>query len=204
MLRRVNSALFRAPAGARIQVVTQAQGNNGVNDARFEYAQQILPRETILGLPGCSFTVAGTSEGLEAVVVFDPAAPGTARYDLFEVENGIANALQKSVTAANASPLIGFTIDPVGALVPAGPVGFAAPRAAKGAKAKGKPATRAKKTARKKTAGKKKAGGKKKTAGKKTTAGKKKRARRTSVGRKTAGKKKRTARNTRRISRRRR
>jgi len=198
MLRRVNSALFRAPAGARIQVVTQAQGNNGVNDARFEYAQQILPRETILGLPGCSFTVAGTSEGLEAVVVFDPAAPGTARYDLFEVENGIANALQKSVTAANASPLIGFTIDPVGALVPAGPVGFAAPRAAKGAKAKGEPATRAKKTARKKTAGKKKAGGKKKTAGKK------KRARRTSVGRKTAGKKKRTARNTRRISRRRR
>ena len=53
MLRRVNAALFEAPAGARIEVVAQSQNNNGVNDARFEYAGRILPRETIQGLPGC-------------------------------------------------------------------------------------------------------------------------------------------------------
>ncbi len=74
MLRRVNAALFEAPPGALIRVVVEAQGNNGVNDARFEYGGQILPRETILGLPGCSFTVADFSERLEAVVVFDPGA----------------------------------------------------------------------------------------------------------------------------------
>jgi hypothetical protein len=113
MLRRVNAALFEAPPGALIRVVAEAQGNNGVNDARFEYAGQILPRETILGLPGCSFTVADFSERLEAVVVFDPGAPGSARYDLFEVENGVKNDLQKSTRHSESTPLISFTIDPV-------------------------------------------------------------------------------------------
>jgi hypothetical protein len=113
MLRRVNAALFEAPPGALIHVVAEAQGNNGVNDARFEYAGQILPRETMLGLPGCSFTVADSSERLEAVVVFDPGAPGSARYDLFEVENGVKNDLQKSTRHSDSTPLISFTIDPV-------------------------------------------------------------------------------------------
>ena len=113
MLRRVNAALFEAPPGAVIQVVADAQGNNGVNDARFEYAGQILPRVTILGLPGCSFTVADFSERLEAVVVFDPAAPASARYDLFEVENGVKSDLQKSTKHSDSSPLISFTIDPI-------------------------------------------------------------------------------------------
>jgi len=112
MLRRVNAALFEAPAGARIQVVAAAQENNGVNDARFEYAGQILPRETIQGLPGCSFTVADAREGLEAAVVFDPAAPGSARYDLFEIENGATLDLHKSTTHSDFSPLISFTIKP--------------------------------------------------------------------------------------------
>ena len=34
MLERVNAALFKAPRGARIQIV--AENNNGVNDGRFE------------------------------------------------------------------------------------------------------------------------------------------------------------------------
>lgn len=113
MLRRVNAALFEAPPGAAIQVVAEALGNNGVNDARFEYAGQILPRLMILGLPGCSFFVADVSERLEAVVVFDPAAPGSARYDLFEVENGVKTDLQKSTKHSDSAPLISFTIDPV-------------------------------------------------------------------------------------------
>jgi hypothetical protein len=113
MLRRVNSALFEAPPGARIQVVAEAQGNNGVNDARFEYAGQILPRETILGLPGCSFTVAGPGQRLEAGVVFDPGASGGARYDLFEVENSVKSNLNKSVRSSDGSLLISFAIDPV-------------------------------------------------------------------------------------------
>jgi hypothetical protein len=112
MLRRVNAALFEAPAGARIQVVAAAQENNGVNDARFEYAGQILPRETIQGLPGCSLTVADARKGLEAAVVFDPAAPGSARYDLFEIENGAALDLNKSTRNSDSAPLISFTIRP--------------------------------------------------------------------------------------------
>ena len=127
MLRRVNAALFEAPPGALIRVVAEAQGNNGVNDARFEYAGQILPRETILGLPGCSFTVADFSERLEAVVVFDPGAPGSARYDLFEVENGVKNDLQKSTRHSDSTPLISFTIDPVLVAVSARSEGSGAP-----------------------------------------------------------------------------
>jgi hypothetical protein len=113
MLRRVHTALFEAPAGARIEIVVESQGNNGVNDARFEYAGRVLPRETILGLPGCSFTVENTSRILEAVVVFDTAAPGTARYDMFEVENGVKSDLQKSTRHSQSVPQIGFAIDPL-------------------------------------------------------------------------------------------
>ena len=155
MLRRVNAALFEAPPGAVIQVVADAQGNNGVNDARFEYAGQILARETILGLPGCSFTIADFSERLEAVVVFDPGAPGSARYDLFEVENGVRNDLQKSTRHSDSTPLISFTIDPVMVAVSSGSRA-AAPRPLR------KAARR--KAARKRTAVKKKKPAKKKPA----------------------------------------
>jgi hypothetical protein len=153
MLRRVNAALFEAPAGATIQVVALAQGNNGVNDARFEYGGQILPRETIQGLPGCSFTVADSREGLEAAVVFDPAAPGSARYDLFEVENGATLDLHKSTRQSDFSPLISFTIRPEFIGVAAGavrPVEFPQPTRRRAAKrSKKKPAGK-KKTGRRK------------------------------------------------------
>jgi hypothetical protein len=172
MLRRVNAALFEAPAGARIQVVAESQGNNGVNDARFEYATELLPRETILGLPGCSFRVADSSEGLEAVVVFDPGAPGSARYDLFEVENGVKSDLGKSTTASQSAPLISFTIDPVAVAVVTRSKSLAPPRAAAARKTTRKTVKRkpAKRKAAKKRPGRKTAAAKKKTVARKTAA----------------------------------
>ena len=114
MLRRVNAALFEAPAGARIEVVADSRDNNGVTDARFEYAGTILPRDTIAGLPGCRFVVGDTSGRLQAVVAFDPGASASARYDLSEVENGVLSALGKFTLKSDGSPLIDFVIDPVG------------------------------------------------------------------------------------------
>jgi hypothetical protein len=119
MLRRINAAVFEGPEGARIEVVAQAQSNNGLSDARFEYAGTVLPRQTILGLPGCSFTVEDSSQRLQAVVAFDDNAPGNARYDLFEVENGVLSNLGKFTLKSDGSPLIAFVIDPVAAAVPA-------------------------------------------------------------------------------------
>lgn len=175
MLRRVNSALFEAPRGARIQIVAEAQGNPADNQARFEYARKILPKETILGLPGCSFTVADSSETLEAVVVFDPSAPASARYDLFQVENGVKSDLRVPVTHSQSSPLISFTIEPVAVAARRGPVRPAAARAAeKAAKKAAKKKAAKKKAAKKKTPRKKgaatKKAAKKKTRGRKTAA----------------------------------
>lgn len=149
MLRRINAALFEAPAGARIQVVAGSQNNSGVNDARFEYAGQILSRETILGLPGCSFTVQGSSARLQAVVVFANDAPGSARYDLAEIENGVQSSLGKFTLKSDASPLIDFAIDPI-----AIPATAAAPRMVRPA-AKKAPRKTARKAARETVARKK-------------------------------------------------
>jgi hypothetical protein len=113
MLRRINAAVFVAPAGATIEVVAQSQNNNGVNDARFEYAGTLLDREQILGLPGCSFTVGATHQRLQAIVAFDDNAPGTARYDLSEVENRVLSNLGKFTMKSDGSPLIDFVIDPI-------------------------------------------------------------------------------------------
>ena len=134
MLRRVNAALFEAPAGARIEVVAESRNTTGVTDARFEYAGTVLPRETISGLPGCSLTVNGTPGRLQAVVAFDPGAPGNARYDLSEVENGVLSTLGVFTLKSDGSPLIDFTIDPVAAALgmapaPRGARAFAAPAA---------------------------------------------------------------------------
>ena len=112
MLRKVSGEVYEAPPGARIQIVVESQNNNGVNDARFEYANRTLDRETILGLPGCSFTVADDREGFQVGVVFDPAAPTSAVYNLFEVENGGKSDLRKAAKN-NGDPLVGFTIAPV-------------------------------------------------------------------------------------------
>jgi hypothetical protein len=193
MLRRVNSALFEAPSGARIQVVVEAQDNNGVNDARFQYAGQILPRESILGLPGCSFTVAAVSRRFQAGVVFDPNAPAKARYDLLEVENGVKLDLQKSVKSSDSSPLIAFALDPRRLAVaasrgagaaPVGPTPAAAAAPAR-RRAAGKKKVAKKRSPRKRAAGVKRVA--KKTTARKTTA--KKRARKTTARKQVAKRK---------------
>jgi hypothetical protein len=128
MLRRVNAALFRAPAGAEVRVVARSQANNGVQDARFEYANTVLDRETIQGMPGCRFTVDGARRQLQAIVAFDPGASGNARYDLFEVEpDGGLTDLEEFVKKSDSSPLIDFVIEGVGVPAVAGPVGAAGP-----------------------------------------------------------------------------
>lgn len=169
MLRKINETLFSAPRGRTIQLVVESQGNNTVNEARFEYAGEQLDPERIGGLPGCTFTVADTREILEAGVVFAGGVTG-ARYDMFEVENGVRSPLDKSVRSSEASPIIAFTIRP-----DAAPLGMAAapgapPPAMKqpAAKKKKKKAAAKKKTAKKKAATKK-AAAKKKTAPKKKT-----------------------------------
>ena len=189
MLRRFNAALYEAPSGARIQIVVDSQDNNGVKDARFQYGTDILDRETILGLPGCTFTVGPTREQFQAGVVFDPAAPGSARYDMFEVENGVASPLSKNVKNSASAPLLAFAVDPVASVAAAAPVGMARPAGARAA---------APTTTKKKTAARKKSAAKKKTAKKKTAPAKKKTARTKTTARKavkkTAPKKRKTSR----------
>ena len=166
MLRRINAAVFEAPAGATIDVVARAQNNEGINDARFEYAGVVLPRAVIQGLPGCSFTVDDASQRLQAVVGFTNGAAGTARYDLFEAENGVLSALSKFTLKADNSPLIDFVIDPVEAAVP----GRAARRVARPGKkavsARRAPAARARKKKRPGNTAKKSARGPRKLAAK--------------------------------------
>ena len=120
MLRRVNAGLFEAPPGARIRLVAAAQGNNGVEQARYQYGTEVLAPMTIDGLPGCEFVVSDDSDLLEVGVVFHPLAPGSARYDLFEFENGVRNSLDLFVRNSDSSPLLFFTIDPVPVLAGAG------------------------------------------------------------------------------------
>ena len=114
MLKRVTGALFEADAGSRIQLVVQARSNNGTEAARFEYDSTVLPAQTILGHPGCTFAVVPAIRQFEAIVVFDPAAPAGARYDLFEVNSaGGLTALGENVTSGASAPLIGFGVDGV-------------------------------------------------------------------------------------------
>jgi hypothetical protein len=138
MLRRVDSALFEAPVGARIQVVAQSQDNNGVNEAHFAYAGRPLQTETFLGLPGCSFTVLGTVSRLQAVAIYGPNAPESARYDLFEVENGAMAHLGALNKDSESTASISFTIHPV--LVGAAVTAAVARPAAPGRAEKKKPA----------------------------------------------------------------
>jgi hypothetical protein len=115
MLKRVTGALFEGPADSQVQLVVQSQNNNGVESGRFEYDSVILPAETIQGHPGCTFTVLPSIRQFETMVVFDPASPPAARYDLFEVNSaGGLTALGESVTNAASTPAIGFGIDGVG------------------------------------------------------------------------------------------
>jgi hypothetical protein len=123
MLKRVTGALFEADAGSQIQLVVQARSNNGTEAARFEYDSTVLPAQTILGHPGCTFAVVPAIRQFEAIVVFDPGAPAGARYDLFEVNSaGGLTALGENVTSGASAPLIGFGVDGVRvAVAPMGP-----------------------------------------------------------------------------------
>jgi hypothetical protein len=186
MLRRVSPALFEAPAGQRVQIVSRSQSNDGVNAARFEYGGTVLmPPQVIGGLPGCTFTIApfGQRKRFEALVVFSPAAGDSARYDLFEVTGGGGQVdLQEHVSKSDSAPLIDFVIEGTAAAVgapPPGPAGAPAPVGAarpprRAAKKKKKATAVRKKT--KKTAVKRKPAAAKKKASKKKVAVRKKRA----------------------------
>ena len=121
MLRRVNAALYEADLGEHVELFVVQQGNGGVETASFEYNGIVLPAHPIQGHPGCEFTVVSGTHQFECIAVFNPAAQ-TARYDLFEVNSaGGQTALNKSVTSADPTPLIGFGINAVAVALAASP-----------------------------------------------------------------------------------
>jgi hypothetical protein len=152
MLRRVNAALYEGDLGEHVELFVVQQGNGGVETAMFEYNGIVLPAHPIQGHPGCEFTVVSGTHQFECIVVFNPASQPTARYDLFEVNSaGGQTSLNKSVTAADPTPLIGFGINGVAvalAATPASvsrgaaPVRPAAPVRARPAGKVGKPAAK--------------------------------------------------------------
>jgi hypothetical protein len=153
MLKRVTSGRYEGNEGDVVTIVTQSQGNNGVNDARFQYAGNVLPRAASSGLPAGTFTVQRGRAQFEAVVAFDPTADNSARYDVFEVDStGGLTDLREHLTKLDGSPLLAFAVDgvPVVAAVPKRMPGVApaAPRAKTAAAKRSKP-----KAARKKTTG---------------------------------------------------
>ena len=122
MLRRVNAALYEGDLGEHVELFVIQQGNGGVETAMFEYNGIVLPAHPIQGHPGCEFTVVSGTHQFQCIVVFNPASQPTARYDLFEVNSaGGQTALNKSVTAADPAPLIGFGIEGVAVALAATP-----------------------------------------------------------------------------------
>jgi hypothetical protein len=114
MLRRVNAGLFEEDDGAAIELAVKAQNNNGTEAAQFDYDSNVLGQDTVQGFPGCRFTVKPGIRQFRALVVFDPAAAKTARYDLFQVNAaGTLTSVGKTVTNTGGTPLIGFGIDGV-------------------------------------------------------------------------------------------
>jgi hypothetical protein len=114
MLRRITFDRYEADLGDQIEIVAQSQSNNGVNDARFEYANNALPRLAIQGLPGASFIVLPGRNRVQAVVAFDPAAGAAARYDLFELDSaGGLTDLRQHVSKIDSAPLVGFAVEGV-------------------------------------------------------------------------------------------
>jgi hypothetical protein len=176
MLRRITFDRYEADLGDQIQIVAKARNNNGVNDARFEYASSVLPREVIQGLPGATFTVLAGRNRVQAVVAFDPGAGGTARYDLFEVDaSGGLSDLRQHVSQIDSAPLVGFAVEgvPVGAAVTRGmPIARRSVPARAGRKTAARKKTTGRTATAKKSAGKRatpKSPTKKQTSGKKTT-----------------------------------
>jgi hypothetical protein len=122
MLRRVNAALYEGDLGEHVELFVVQQGNGGVETASFEYNGIVLPARPIQGHPGCEFTLVSSTHQFECIVVFNPASQPTARYDLSEVNSaGGQTALNKSVTAADPAPLIGFGINGVAVALAAAP-----------------------------------------------------------------------------------
>jgi hypothetical protein len=122
MLRRVNAALYEGDLGEHVELFVVQQGNGGVETAKFEYNGIVLPAHPIQGHPGCEFTLVSGTHQFECIVVFNPAAQPAARYDLFEVNSaGGQTALNKSVTAADPTPIIGFGIEGVAVALAATP-----------------------------------------------------------------------------------
>jgi hypothetical protein len=116
MLRRVNAALYEGDLGERVELFVVQTGNGGVETAMFQYNGIVLPAHPIQGHPGCELTLVSGTHQFQCIVVFNPASQPAARYDLFEVNSaGGQTVLNKSVTAADPAPLIGFGIDGVGA-----------------------------------------------------------------------------------------
>jgi hypothetical protein len=114
MLRRVNAGLFEEDEAAAIELAVKAQNNNGTEAAQFDYDSNVLGQDTVQGFPGGRFTVKPGIRQFRVLVVFDPAAPNTARYDLFQVNAaGTLTPVGKSVTNTGGTPLIGFGIDGV-------------------------------------------------------------------------------------------
>jgi hypothetical protein len=123
MLRRITFDRYEADLGDQIELVAQSQSNNGVNDARFEYANKVLPRLAIQGLPGATFTVQPGRNRVQAVVAFAPGAGAAARYDLFELDSvGGLTDLRQHVSKMDSAPLVGFAVEgvPVAAAVTRG------------------------------------------------------------------------------------
>src|SRR4051812_13437260 len=123
MLRRITFDRYEADLGDQIEIVAQSRSNNGVNDARFEYASKVLPRLAIQGLPGATFTVLPGRNRVQAVVAFDPGASVAARYDLFELDSaGGLTDLRQHVSKIDSAPLVGFAVEgvPVAAAVTRG------------------------------------------------------------------------------------
>jgi hypothetical protein len=121
MLRRINAGLYEEDEGRDIELAVKAQNNNGTESAQFDYDSTVLNQDTVQGLPGCRFRVKPGTRQFRALVAFDPAAPPTARYDLFQVnEAGTLIPVGKSVTNTFGTPLIGFGIGGVSVAVPVG------------------------------------------------------------------------------------
>lgn len=153
MLRRINAGLFEEDEDADIELAVQSQGNNGTQSAQFDYDQNVLNQDTVQGFPGCRIRVRSGIRQFRALVVFDPAAPPTARYDLFQVNAaGTLTAVGKSVANTGGTSLIGFGIDGVAVAVPVGvaPPRGIAPGRRKAAKRPKRAAGKAKATRKKK------------------------------------------------------
>lgn len=121
MLRRINAGLFEEDEDSDIELAVKASNNGGTEGGEFDYDSHVFDPDTVQGLPGCRFRVKSGIHQFKVLVAFDPAAPATARYDLFQVNAaGTLMPVGKSVSNTGGTSLIGFGIDGVPVAVPVG------------------------------------------------------------------------------------